>query len=168
MQDLNGARKSEVVIPAEPPQLFSDAVREFAHSIGVDPDAMVAGEKFQANGLGMWLRHFGKKDPDGALLVIDMGQYPEADPEPFLRFAMEQNLNTPAALHGYYALVPGTRTLVLCVRLDLARTQNGAIALALAISTLVRSLDFLRDKMGDAAEEILNGPGPNPASSLMA
>jgi hypothetical protein len=56
-----------------------------------------------------------------------------------MRFALEHNVFTPAALHGYYALGPGTRVLLYCVRIGLTGEQGGAEAIATLVSSLAKT-----------------------------
>jgi hypothetical protein len=137
---------------AQPSELVTSSISEFAEGVGVDPQQLLAGARFECNGMGMWLRHYGQKDPDGIVLVIDMGEYPEGEREQFLQFALEHNLLTPAALHGYYALVPGADNLAYCVRLDLATARNGPAALVTLIATLVKAVERLQKTINAALD----------------
>jgi hypothetical protein len=134
--------------PPEPTERVGKAIREFAQTNDVDPQLLLDGERFEWKKKGMWLRHFGDKDPDAVVLMIDMGDFPEEEPVPFLRFALEHNAFTPAAVHGYYALVPGSNTITYCVRLDIADEPSGAAAIAVLITTLVNAEEYLQKVVG--------------------
>jgi hypothetical protein len=146
------AAASDADAMVKPSEMVADAITGFAKLAGVDPEQLLSGARFECNGMGAWLCHHGQRDTEGVVLVLDMGQYPESDGEPFLRFALEHNLTAPAALQGYYALVPGTHTLGYCVRLDLARAQNGAAAIATVIGTLVRSVEAVQKSLAEHFE----------------
>jgi len=146
--------------PPEPTELVDKAIRGFAEANDVDPQLLLNGHRFEWKGKGMWLRHFGDKDADAVVLMLDMGDYPDAEPEPFLRFALEHNAFTPAGVHGYYALVPGSNTLAYCVRLDLSEEENGAAAIAFLITSIVGAEQYLQKVVGDFFnEEAQQGSG---------
>jgi hypothetical protein len=146
--------------PPEPSELVGKAIRGFAEANDVDPQLLLDGYRFEWKGKGMWLRHFGEKDDDAVVLMLDMGDYPDEEPEPFLRFALEHNAFTPAGVHGYYALVPGSNTLTYCVRLDLSNEENGAAAIAFLITSIVSAEENLQKIVGDFFnEEAQQGAG---------
>jgi hypothetical protein len=145
----------------EPSERIASSIKRFAEAANLDPEHVLAGGGFEMNGRGMWLIHFGQRDPDAVFLALDMGEYPETEPEPFLRMALEHNMTTPAAVHGYYALLQGTRQLAYCIRVDLANVQDGAMALATLMTSLVEGMESIHKILESHLEPQSNNPSTN-------
>jgi hypothetical protein len=145
----------------EPSERVASAITRFAEAANLDPAHVIAGGGFEMNGRGMWLCHFGQRDPNAVVLALDMGEYPEAEPEPFLRMALEHNMTTPAAVHGYYALLRGTRQLAFCIRVDLANVPDGAMALAALITSLVEGMENIQKILESHLDSKSKDPSTN-------
>jgi hypothetical protein len=160
MNNMSSDKEGEIphfgTKPPEPSEPVGKAIREFAMANDVDPQHLLDGERFEFKGRGMWLRQYGDKDPEAVVLLFDMGDYPEEEPVPFLRFALEYNAFTPAAANGYYALIPASNTMAYCVRLDLSEQENGAAAIAMLISTIVNAEEYMKKVVGDFFDEQAN------------
>lgn len=107
-----------------PSEQYLRAVQDIAKAIGLDTEKIAAGAALQCNGITFWIGHHGQLDPEGMVLRIHMGAVPTGLESVVLRQLLEHNAVTPAAVSGYYSLLPGTDIIALCVRLNLAKVPR--------------------------------------------
>jgi hypothetical protein len=129
------------------PELFEAAVREFAQWIGLDAQPLIEGHTFELGGTGFTLLHYGALDRTGATLAIDLGEFPPGSEAMLFRLLLEHNLRTPAGLHGYYALAPGRNRMQFCMRIDLARAENGADAIGAIVTIAATSMQAMSESL---------------------
>lgn len=125
----------------EMPEPFRVAVTAFADTMSVDSAMLLAGARFEVEGVGFWVQHHGALDPGGMVLLAEIGSF-QADliAEP-LAALLTQNTVFPSALTGYFGMLPETKTLVHCLRIDLeVAGERGGEAIASSVYHLSQNL----------------------------
>jgi hypothetical protein len=108
-----------------PSALFLGTVDELARQLGLDAGRIVAGEAILLRGMVFHLVHGGAADPEGLGLFIQLGPVPSGGELEFLQTLLEHNVSSPTH-GGTYGLMPGTGTVVLRMRVDLAKSPAPA------------------------------------------
>lgn len=109
-----------------PPPQFLDAAQRIAHSLSLDLHKVIAGYPMTYQGVDFWLRHYGQADPDGMVLMIEIGRLSPSTEAQVLRALMEYQYVAPAGIAGYCAVMPDSDLLAYCMRIDFQRTPNPA------------------------------------------
>lgn len=111
----------------KPSDRFMQAAGAFARRHALDEASVVLGEPFSIAGIPYCLIHHGTRDPDNATVLIDFGQYALNDSAAragLFRSLLEHNARTPAALRGYFGLLPGTEQVRYCICANLASAAS--------------------------------------------
>jgi hypothetical protein len=106
-----------------PSPLFVHTVTEIAKKLGLEPGPLLAGEGVEVRGSIFHAVHHGSSDAEGLTLMVRVGELPEAPDVEVMKGLMEYNAATPGGRAGFYALLPGTRTIILRSRFDLAKAN---------------------------------------------
>lgn len=111
-----------------PSPLFLQVIQDIGTRIGLDAQQIAGGAPIEFKGVTFWITHHGALDPEGLVLSINMGTITAEFEAAMFRQMLEHNAMTPAAVGGYYSLLPGTGTAMFCVRMNMARASNAADA----------------------------------------
>lgn len=126
-----------------PSPRFLEVVQDMADQIGLDAQAIVSGAPLELKGVTFWLGHHGDRDPDGLFLYIHMGDIDPALEAPLFRQMLVHNAITPAAVGGYYSLLPDSNTAAFCIRMNMARASNPVAAVLAYIGMFAHQVDEL-------------------------
>ena len=137
---------------SNPPERYLETLQEISQKIGVDTEKLVQGQPLEYKGFTCWLHHHGHLDPVGMTLKIGVGVVPPVEGELACKRLLEHNALTPAAVNGYYAMLPGSEIIVYCVRIDLERIPNAADAVLSFIGLLGRDMEALTKAMEEAVD----------------
>lgn len=129
------------------------AVQEFSHALGMDPELVGAGARFEYRDIGFFLGHHGQLGGDNMVVMVDAGEIPDdaAGAVAVYEFMMEHNALTPAALTGYFARAPGTKRALYCMPIALDKVDNGADEIAHVIASMADGLADLGKGLMKAA-----------------
>jgi hypothetical protein len=136
-----------------PPPRFVEVASEIAHLLGLDAQKLLEGCPLQALGMTFWFVHYGARDPDGMTIFAQIGDIAKDDPGA-LRRALEYNALSPGGLAGYYAIVPGSDTLVCCWRVDLTLTEDPAKRIVLDLSAACQHVANVRTAVETLMQQI--------------
>lgn len=130
-------------ISAPMPQACLATIETLAAAIGLDAAQLAQGRPVHYKGVDFYLGHHGEADPCGLMLMINIGTLPEEAQALACRRLLEHNTLTPAALRGYFSLMPGTDIVLSCIRFDLERTPDASDAILALIATIASELDAM-------------------------
>jgi len=124
------------------PQKYRAAVEEFSHSLGMDPELVGAGARFEYRDVGFFLGHHGQMGGDNMIVMVDVGEIPDdaAGAVAAYEYMMEHNALTPAALTGYFARAPGAKRALYCMPIALDQVENGAEEISHVIASMADGL----------------------------
>jgi hypothetical protein len=138
-----------------PSPRFVQVAGDVALLLALDAQMLIEGRPVEAHGMRFWFVHYGERDPYGLTLFAQVGALAEEHGAGTLRRLLEFNALTPAALTGYYALVPGTDDLVCCWRWDIAEPADGVAQQIVAeISEMSRQAVEVRKAADDLAIDL--------------
>jgi hypothetical protein len=106
-----------------PSPLFIHAVTEVATKLGLDPAPVLAGEAVEARGSIFHFVHFGSADAEGLTLFVRVGELVKEPDADMIKGLLEYNAASPGPRMGFYGVLPGTRTIILRTRFDLAKAD---------------------------------------------
>jgi hypothetical protein len=135
---------------ARPSPVFIAAAAEIARRLGLDAPMLIDGNAFELMGRNFAFVHYGAADPDGLTLLTEVGDFDGSTDMLTLRRLLEFNAATPAALTGYFALVPGAEKVVACTRFDLARIDDPAETVLMHISQIIQNFAEMQRTLGEA------------------
>lgn len=121
--------------------------------MGLDAQMLAAGHPVETMGTRLAFMHYGDRDPDGLTLLVQIGVVAQEDQALALRRLLHFNALTPAAVCGYYALVPGTDDVVFCWRFDIANTANAAPHIVSVVSGMCRSAVDVRKTLDELLQK---------------
>lgn len=136
-----------------PSPLFLEVIQNVGARIGLDPQQIAGGAPIEFKGVTFWLAHHGAMDPEGLVLSINMGEITAEFEAAMFRQMLEHNAMTPAAVGGYYSLLPGTGTAMFCVRMNLARASNAADAVLAYVGLFAHQVDEFTGLMERGLEQ---------------
>jgi hypothetical protein len=153
---------------------WDEAVDAFAASTGLDPKAVLQGDRFECLGQGFWLHYYDEEDPTGLTVLMDLGEIPEHSMEEVVRRMLAFNVSR-TSLAGHYAILPDTHRGVQCRRIDLSRLGDAVSAAAVideTIRTMVAPIFLAHLELlegfgrltGMSAEELMRSDSPAAAS----
>ena len=140
-----------------PSEAVAAAITGFARNLSLDEDRVLCGAPLQVQGLTFRVVHSGEMDPKGITVMLEIGDVGDqplnAD---LLAHLLMQNFSRPSALAGYFAMAPEINAIVFCVRIDLDKFDDGAVAIAQLITGLTANLrdgfDVLIERLSKFAE----------------
>lgn len=124
----------------QPPALFLRAAQELGTRLRLDVHELVQGAPVEYQGIRFSLQHHGAMDPDGLTLAVHTGTIPAIAQAAAYRQLLMHNAMTAAAVHGFFAMVPDTETVLLCIRFNLERTSDAADAVMAIVGNMAREL----------------------------
>ncbi len=144
---------------ATPARHFSHAVLAFARRHGLDEASVAAGQTFYARGVPFQLTHHGERDPEGATVLLDLGQF--AMDDTCMRVAvfkclLRHNASTPAGVHGIFGVLPNSNDIRLCFRvmLDPADGVDGTSGIEEVVGTAADLFSALSAGVLDFARSV--------------
>jgi hypothetical protein len=132
---------------------FLEAASGIAHLLGLDAQKLLEGCPVQALGMTFRFVHYGVRDPDGMTILSQIGVVDKDDPSA-LRRLLEYNALLPGGRAGYYAIVPGTDTLVSCWRVDLTLPESTAERIVLDLCEMCEHVANVRTAVDDLMQQI--------------
>ncbi|MES2974774.1 MAG: hypothetical protein V4757_14250 [Pseudomonadota bacterium] len=165
MDDANQNDAGGIPAHMQPPEAFTAAVEEFAAHLGLDAQKLVQGHRFECNGVGFSLNHFGQLDPHAATVFMDMGQVAKGSEAVVFRGLLERNALSVASRDGYYGVLPESNTVVYCIRVPLDGDARGADAIALVVGSLADGINRLQELTKKLLEEISGQAKAQPAGA---
>lgn len=139
--------------PRTIPPAYRHAVEQFASQMRLDVQALLDGQRFDFKGTGFRLENHGAMDPDGLLLVVEVGEFSEQNEGIVCKRLLELNMLVPAARMGYYAVMPGSNVALFCMRIDLVQTPDAHEVVAAAMQALTDELARTLADLTRAAEK---------------
>ncbi len=122
------------------PAAFLQAVQQLADKLGLDAQKLSEGARVEYKGIDFWLHHHGAMDRNGLTLSISTGTIPPQAQAGAYRHLLTHNAMTPAALHGYFGMMPDADIVLFCIRFDLDKTHDAADAIIALIGTMAYEL----------------------------
>ena len=132
------------------------AVSAFAQLMGLDAQALLGGCRFEYKGTGFRLEHYGALDPDGVVLVLEIGEFAQGQDDFVCRRLLEHHIQFPAGRFGYYALAPQSNLVLYCMRVELnAGSAHEVIAAAMETASdgIARTLKEVAGVLEEVAAE---------------
>ena len=148
-----------------PPEAYTAAVGEFAAHLDLDAEKLIQGHRFECNGVGFSLNHFGQLDPQAATVFMDMGQVAAGSEAVVFRGLLERNALSVASRDGYYGVLPESNTVVYCVRVPLDGDTRGADAIALVVGSLAEGVNKIQALTAQLLAEISAQEKAEPAGA---
>ncbi len=143
---------------------YREAVGKFAERICVDPAHLLQSHPIDYEGVRFRFDHHGHIDPQGLLVVVEVGTVEPGSEAVVLRHLLERHVLTPAAVCGYYGMVPGTQVILYFVRLDLSAQADCADAIAALITSVTYGLKELMDELKRDIDQALNPAAAHPST----
>ncbi len=135
----------------QPPEAIEQALRDFAHHMRFDATAVIAGERFEYNGMGYRLEHHGSLAADEVIVMVELGEYAPEDDRTVLRQLLRNQRRYPASRMGYYALADEGNMVFYCVPLNVGKAQAchdiaaviqaTSVGLATTLDQITRSIE---------------------------
>ena len=132
---------------------FLQAVQDLSLRIGLDPQGIAAGRPVRFKEVVFWLGHDRQGDPDGLTLYVDMGTVAPEFEGTIFRSLLEHNASTVAAAAGHYAVLPGSNTVVYCLRLNMTRTNDVADSIMAFIGLFSAQIRHLSEVAGQGLDK---------------
>lgn len=148
------ASPSGVHPSARPSPRFLEVAGEIAQSMGLDVQMLAAGQPMELRGVRFAFIHFGDRDAYGMTLFAQVGTVPRESEALALRRLLQLNALTPAAISGYYAIVPATDEVVCCWRFDLAGMDDAAAQLVATVREMCEHVAGMRASLDDLGREL--------------
>ena len=117
---------------------------------GLDAQKIAAGAPIELNQSIFWITHLGAMDPQGATLMLKIGDLPEKDEGPALRRLLETQAMMPASRVGYFCVIAGTKIICHCTRVQIDDVEQAAEAITAMVEQF-RATSALFDQMVDEA-----------------
>ncbi|MES2785533.1 MAG: hypothetical protein V4684_08735 [Pseudomonadota bacterium] len=130
-----------------PEVVWQKAVIDFAQRHQLPPDDVVAGARFAFRRVGFLLHYNVESDPQGLVVVMDLGEIPAETARHVHLEMLANNARGAAALLGYQGIFPGTNRGAHCVRLDLGKCGPPSLAISAMVVSLALSVDASQKSM---------------------
>ncbi len=150
-----------------PGAMWRQAVVKFATNRDLRVDNLLNGEMFTCGEIGFRLQYNAEVDPDGLVVLMELGEIPSHSALDVRLEMLSHNARRPSALLGYFGILPGTQKGAYCVRLDLKKSPEPELAIAVMIESLVGSIALSFSSMKDMIHA-LTGVHPDKMKPLKA
>jgi hypothetical protein len=121
-------------------EVWKAAVIEFANEHALPADAVLDGEPFLCGSWRFALRQNTELDPHGLVVMMDLGEIPEATAAHVQLEMLAHNARRASPVLGYLGIMHGTNRAMYCVRLDERKTDEPAALIAAIVQSLSKSL----------------------------
>ena len=132
---------------APPPPFFLDTAQRVALALGLDVDAATQGRDLEYDAVRFRLCHHGDLDPSAVVLAMHIESQGDMGID-MLKALLRHNCMVPAAISGYFGLLPASDALVHCVRAD---GETAAARIVTCLHVAVSSRRKLTQAFQDAA-----------------
>jgi len=157
-QGADPGRNAHLQMPAA----YREAVEAFAGKTGLPAAQLLEGLPFECDGARFRLEHYGAADPNGLVVMVEIGELDPEDEVIALRRLLESNALSPAAVSGYYSLLPGTSMVLYCIRLNLAAEPDAAEAMVRLMGTITTGVKTMVEELTREIERADNPAGQWP------
>ncbi|RYX95589.1 MAG: hypothetical protein EOO28_11050 [Comamonadaceae bacterium] len=130
-----------------PEEVWRQALTEFAASQKLPVDHVLAGGSFTCNGMDFRLKYNVHHDPDGMVVMLDLGAIPPAYAHTVRREMLAHNARRASLKLGYFGIIPGTERGALCVRLALRDCAHPAATIAVTVDAIAGAMDSAFDSV---------------------
>jgi hypothetical protein len=113
------------LFPRDPTPQFLEFAQALAARLMIDIAMVARGDPLTMGPVNFWVNHHGMLDPDGAMLVIEIGELAAEGLPAQLRQFMEHNAVWPVRATGHLGLLPGSNVAVRLIPIDV--THAGAL-----------------------------------------
>lgn len=120
--------------------VWKAAVVEFANEHALPAEAVLRAEPFVWGPWRFALHRSEQLDPHGLVVVMDLGEIPEATAAQVHLEMLAHNARRASFVLGYLAIMPSTNRAVYCVRLDDRKSGEPAALIAAVVGFLATSL----------------------------
>jgi hypothetical protein len=120
--------------------VWKAAVVEFANEHALPAEAVLGAEPFVWGRWRFALHRSEELDPHGLVVVMDLGEIPEATAAQVQLEMLAHNARRASFVLGYLAITPGANRAVYCVRLDERKSGEPAALIAAVVGFLAASL----------------------------
>jgi hypothetical protein len=136
-------------------EVWENEVAAFAREHALPADEVLAGQPFVCGQWRFALQRSPQLDPRGLVVMMDLGEIPEATAARVQLEMLAHNARRPSALLGHLGILPGTNRALYCVRLDQEKTDEPAALIAATVQSLAASLSSSLGKLSSMSEALI-------------